>query len=284
MQTDKKNANLDASIIIASYNRYNDLKECLDRLYSLDLPDTEIMVVDDASTDGTSDLIESQYPDVCLIVNEQNMGPAVSRNRGSREARGRLLIFLDSDAVPEKDWYENLCKNDDGQTLLIGCIKDYEGERIQGGPRRITYIGKSVRCAEDMANTGASCNMAIPNNFFTELGGFDEELSEYFHFEDSDLCVRANKVGVPAKYVSDAVVRHKGDEFKRGKFIWNQEFNSTYAMLKFYRGKPLATLYFTLLNTSWALSRIIILILKGRFKDGYRILSGCISAYRRFYT
>lgn len=281
METKQTDSGLLASIIIASHNRCKDLRECLDALLANPLPDVEIIVVDDASTDDTANVLKSEYQDVTLLLNENNMGPAFARNRGAQEAHGGLLIFLDSDAVPEEGWLENLLKQEDQETLLIGCVQDYEGERIQSGPRRLTFIGKSLPCSVDTANTGASCNMAIPKNVFAELGGFDEEIPYYF--EDSYLCVRAKKAGFSAKYVTGAIVRHKGNEFKKGDAIWMQERNSTYAMLKFYNGSPLATIMFILLNTSWAMARVIILALKTRFKDSFRILSGCASAYKRFY-
>ena len=275
---------LKASVVIASYNRKDDVCECLGALplELLDANDAEVIVVDDGSTDGTVEAIGSAYPWVRVLVNVQNSGPAFSRNRGSREARGQLLVYLDSDAVPERSWLGEMVAHDDGRTVLLGCIKDYGSERVQGGPRRATFIGKSVRCGPERANTGASCNLGIPRACFDAIGGFDEEIPYYF--EDSDLCIRAGKAGYGAQYVATAVVRHKGTEVKQGKAVWQQEHNSTYAMLKAYRGKPFRTALFTVLNCSWALWRVAVLGGKLNRNDGRRILSGCLSAYARFYT
>ncbi len=274
---------LKASIVIPSYNRKADLCECLNALPldSLDSHRIEVIVVDDGSTDGTIELLRSDYPQIRLLENEQNSGPAFSRNRGTRAARGELVIYLDSDAVPSESWLDEMLKHDDGQTVLLGCIKDYAGDRIQGGPRRATFIGKSIRCRPEQANTGASCNLGIPRQCFVDIRGFDEEIPYYF--EDCDLCIRAGKAGYKATYLAEAVVRHKGTEFKKGKAVWMQEHNSTYAMLKAYRGKPLHFFLFTLLNSSWVLWRVITLALKMNLADSRRIISGCVSAYARFY-
>jgi len=273
----------EASIIIASYNRKDDLCECLDAL-TLSTPanqDVEVIVVDDGSTDGTIEAVRAAYPHVRLLVNERNCGPAVSRNRGSCAARGRLLIYLDSDAVPAPAWLDELRRHDDGHTVLLGCIRDYDGGRIQGGPRRATFIGKSLRCRPDRANTGASCNLAVSRQCFDEIGGFDEEIPYYF--EDSDLCIRARAAGYGAKYLEDAVVRHKGSERKLGKAVWMQEHNSTYAMLKRYRGHPVRTVLFTVLNGTWAWGRAATLALGMKGADSRRLLGGWVAAYARFY-
>lgn len=280
---DKRGETLRASVIIAAYNRRDDVGECLDELTGHELvPErVEVIVIDDASTDGTADLIKASYPHVRLFVNERNLGPACARNRGAREARGGLLIFLDSDAVPSSAWLEAMLAHDDGATLLTGRVTDFEGTRVQIGPRRATFLGKSLPCAPDRANTGGSGNLAIPRSVFLEIGGFDEEIP--FYFEDSFLCIRARKAGLKAKYLADAVVRHKGRGVKEGMAVWMQEHNSTYAMLKHYRGNLPAMALFLLLNTLWALLRIVTLALRMRPTDSRRIFSGCRSACARFF-
>lgn len=275
---------LNASIIVVSFNRRDDLREALAALdaETLDRNAAEILVVDDGSTDDTSEMVAAAYPHIRLLQNDSNHGPSFSRNRASREAHGKLLIYLDSDAVPASRWLERLIENDDGNTVLIGAVRDYEGDRLQSGPRRATFIGKSVRCHPSKANTGASCNLAIPKSCFDAIGGFDEELPYYF--EDSDLCIRARKAGYNARYLFDAEVRHKGSETKRGHAVWMQERNSTYAMLKAYRNKPLHLLAFTLANTSWAIARATIYMLRGNVSDAAQLIRGNVAGNRRYLS
>jgi hypothetical protein len=122
----------------------------------------------------------------------------------------------------------------------------------------------------------------VPKRCFDAIGGFDEELPYYF--EDSDLCIRAHRAGFGAKYLFDAEVRHKGNEVKRGHAAWMQERNSTYAMLKGYSGEPLRILAFALLNTSWALFRAPVFILRGNAADARAILQGHFTGYRDYFS
>lgn len=274
---------LAASIVIVTHNRCADLCEALDALplEHLEEHDAEIVVVDDASTDDTVATVERRYPHVRLLRNDTNRGPSYSRNAGSCAALGRLLLYTDSDAVPNETWLPTMIAHDDGETILIGAVRDYEGDRIQSGPRRATFIGKSVRCHPSKANTGASCNLGVPRKCFEAIGGFDEDLPYYF--EDSDFCIRARRAGFRAAYIADAEVRHKGNEFKRGRAAWMQEHNSTYAMLKAYRGQPAQLVAFTVLNSGWAAARAMAYTLRGQGEDAKNIAKGNISANRRYF-
>lgn len=271
-----------ASIIIASYNRRDDVLECLESLPPdlLRRHDAEVIVADDGSHDGTPGGVQARFPHARLLVNETNRGPSYSRNRAARAARGSLLIFIDSDVVVQDEWLTQMLHHYDGDTILIGRTVDYNGGRTQSGPRRATFLGRSLPCAPERVNTGASCNLAIPRNRFVEIGGFDEELPYYF--EDSDLCIRARKAGCRFKYLTDAVVRHKGTEFMTGRALYNHEKHCDYAMLKAYRRNPLMILLFTSGTLAWAAFRAVRFSLRGQLHDAGCILRGLVAGYRRF--
>ena len=279
----KKDGSCRASIIIPSYNRCADLCECLDALRPelLDQYGVEVIVIDDGSSDGAVERIRQGYPHVRLIANEENLGPARSRNMAGRAARGALLLFLDSDGVVEEGWLEEMLAHDDGETVLLGCAVDYEGGRVQRLPRRATFIGKSLRCPPRWANTGPSCNLGVPRARFESLGGFDEELRHYF--EDSDLCIRARKAGARFKYLANAVFRHKGADRLQGAAIHKQEHNSTYAMLKAYEGRPLLIAAFSLANGLWLFLRLFAWLMDARLEDCGRLWRGWTTAYARYW-
>jgi len=271
-----------ASVVIATHNRQRDLEECLASLAAQPLEPhaTEVIVIDDASTDGTVTELSACFPEVRWLRNETNGGPAASRNRAAGEARGDVLLFLDSDGVVTEGWLERMLAHHDGGTVLLGCAVDYDGGRVQGLPRRATFLGKSLRCAPHRANTGPSCNLGVPKAAFDAIGGFDEDIPYYF--EDSDLCIRLRKAGARFVYVEDAIFRHKGDERKKGEAIRMQEHNSVFAMLKAYRGNPLKLAAFTLANGLWLVLRLILWTLRGRVSDAARLWRGWRSAYARF--
>ena len=273
-----------AAIIIPVYNRRDDLRECLLALpeETLRTRDCEVIVVDDGSTDGAGEMVAAEFPHVRLARTEGNSGPAHARNIGSRLARGALLVYLDSDAVPEPGWLDALLAHDDGDTVLIGHTLDYHTGVVQGGPRRATFIGKSLPCRTDRANTGPSCNLAAPRRCFDAVNGFDESIPYYF--EDSFFCINARRAGFRFTYVAEAVVRHKGSAVRQGQAIRLQEHNSVYAMLGLYRRSWPKLLAFTAANGCWLAWRVLYWGLTGRIGDVRLLLDGWTGAHKRFLT
>jgi GT2 family glycosyltransferase len=90
------------SIVIATWNRRLDVLETIRSVYGQDYPRFEIIVVDNASTDGTADELRASFPDVKLICLPENRGASGGRNAGMVQARGKYILCLDSDASPEQ--------------------------------------------------------------------------------------------------------------------------------------------------------------------------------------
>ncbi len=273
-----------ATIVIPVYNRRDDLRECLLALpkEALQTRDCEVVVVDDGSTDGAAAMVAAEFPYVRLARTDGNSGPAHARNIGSRMGRGALVVYLDSDAVPEPGWLDALLARDDGETVLIGRTLDYHTGEVQGGPRRATFIGKSLPCPSDRVNTGPSCNLAAPKVCFDAVNGFDESIPYYF--EDSLFCINAWRAGFRFKYATDAVVRHKGSAVRQGQAIRLQEHNSVYAMLRLYRDSWPKLLAFSAANGCWLVWRALYWGLSGKVGDVQLLLEGWTGAYRRFLS
>jgi len=282
--TGEANAHLRASVIIATHNRRDDLAECLESVNAetAGRDDIEVLVADDASDDGTDKLLAVDFPKVRTLRLESRRYPSAARNAAAKIAHGKLLLFLDSDGVVSPGWLNAMLNADDDNTVLLGCPVDYAGGRVQGTPRRATFLGKSLHCKPEKANTGPSCNFAFPKKCFDALGGFDEELPYYF--EDSDLCIRARKAGYTFKYLPDALFRHKGNERKKGDAIRMQERNSVYAMLKAYRDSPAQRAAFTFFNGLWLVLRLTLWALQGRGADAALLLQGWREGYARYST
>lgn len=88
------------SIIVPVYNTEKYVKRCLDSINSQSFKDYEVIIINDGSTDNSSDII-SKYP--YKIINQENQGLSMARNNGVKDASGEYLIFLDSDDYIEKD-------------------------------------------------------------------------------------------------------------------------------------------------------------------------------------
>lgn len=97
------------SVIIPTWNSANTLKQCLDSVFRQSFQNFEVIVVDDGSTDDTSRVLEP-YHSRLRVIQQENRGSNVARNRGWREAKGEFLIFLDSDMTLGDDCFEKLVK------------------------------------------------------------------------------------------------------------------------------------------------------------------------------
>ena len=86
-----------STIVIPNYNGINYIQACLESLYSGTAKDLEIVVVDNASTDGSMELVRDQFPKVRLIVNEKNMGFSHAVNQGIRVSATPYVILLNND-------------------------------------------------------------------------------------------------------------------------------------------------------------------------------------------
>src|SRR5207244_7067980 len=90
------------SVVVASYNGARTLKTCLESLSQLNYSDYEIILVDDGSTDNTSE-VAKHYPAV-RYIHQPNQGLSVARNTGIAAASGEIVAFTDSDCRADPDW------------------------------------------------------------------------------------------------------------------------------------------------------------------------------------
>jgi GT2 family glycosyltransferase len=185
------------SLIIPTHNRRESLRRCLAGTMRQDYPEYEVIVVDDGSTDGTREMVETEFPQV-RYVGQPNRGPAAARNTGIRLAGGEILAFTDDDCVPPPDWLRaHLAYYQDP---LVGAVG---GPQIPVGPsyydlfQMAHYPGdfsESVRRISRISGWEglASCNLSIRREVFDRVGLFDEA---FVTGADPELTRRANRLG-----------------------------------------------------------------------------------------
>lgn len=92
------NSQIDVSIVIISWKMRDLLQSCLNTIYNFTSGITfEIIVIDNNSLDGTSEMIENEFPQIRLIKNPENRGVAPARNQGIEAAKGKYILILDAD-------------------------------------------------------------------------------------------------------------------------------------------------------------------------------------------
>jgi GT2 family glycosyltransferase len=211
------------SVIVLTYNGREWLGPCLDALNAQSqAPPFEIVLVDNASTDGSTAFVATRYPHVRLVSCEHNLGFAAGNNAGARAARGSLLAFLNNDTVASSGWLaalhrESLRRSDVAlftSRLVFLHRPDVidsagDGYLRAGGAYKHGHGLPAARHGESREVFGAcGAGFLIRRDVFEQLGGFDERF--FMVYEDVDLSYRARLMGHRCWYVADAIVRHAG--------------------------------------------------------------------------
>jgi glycosyltransferase involved in cell wall biosynthesis len=177
------------SVIIPTYNRGRIIKEAVDSVLAQDYKDFELIVVDDGSTDNTSDVL-APYGDDIRVLFQENKGVSAARNRGIAEASGRFIAFLDSDDLwlPQKLSAQVEFFNQRPDALICQTEEVWirNGIRINPKKRHQKPSGMIFKPSLELCLVSPSAVM-IQRNLLDRVGGFDETLAAC---EDYDLWLR----------------------------------------------------------------------------------------------
>lgn len=205
------------SIVIPTYNRKNDVLECLKSVCELSYPNYEIIVVDNNSNDGTSEAIKKLYPNVKLIKTDENLGVTGGRNLGGKNSSGEYILFLDHDTIIDKN----------ALSELVSVLQKYPGVGACGpiiysyfDPDKIWSAGTSINTLTGMVYFSEKKSydkimevQVLPTAFLVrkevieKIGWFDDI---YFAvYEDADLCFKIREIGYKVVCVPEAKVWHK---------------------------------------------------------------------------
>jgi GT2 family glycosyltransferase len=211
-----------ASIVIVTWNGREHLDACLHAVAAQAGIETETIVVDNGSTDGTVEFVRAAFPWVRLVALPENRGFAGGNNAGVREARGRYVALLNNDTIPDATWLRALLDGlDEAAGIALATsrivylhdpdIIDSAGDAVvRWGGAFKRHHGMRAATATESTEVFGVCGAAclMPKRVFDELEGFDEDF--FFSHEDVDLSYRARLRGYRCRYVANAVVRHHG--------------------------------------------------------------------------
>jgi len=191
------------TFMIATRNRVAELKKTLESCLAQDWPAVEILVVDDASTDGTFDQVRAQFPNVNIIRNERNQGSIPARNDILRRAKGKYIIGLDDDSRFVKlDSCRRVVERMEAEPNL-GIL----AFQIKGPEHPVTMTPEGHQHGEWHVGSFVSCGVAIRHSIFAKTGLYPEF---FFHaYEEPDLCVRAWNEGFRALQWNEIEVYHE---------------------------------------------------------------------------
>ena len=213
------------SIIIPAYNSEKTLYSCLESLEDQSLPKDyyEVIVVDDGSTDSTATIAKkfnNKY------IYQTNQGPASARNKGVKSAVGDIILFTDSDCVPDHNWIREMVKPF-SNSEVIGVKGTYKTKQKELAAKfaqaefedRYDLLQKSSTI--DMIDTYSA---AYRKDVFLNIGGFDQSFPVASN-EDTDLSYRLAASGYKLVFTQNAFVYHN-----------HPDTLIKYLKIKFWRG------------------------------------------------
>ncbi len=222
--------NLDLSIIIVSWNTRELLAQCLESVYAtVHLPTFEVLVVDNASRDGSAEMVRERFPWVRLIENRENVGFARANNQAMRVCHGEFILLLNSDTVVLPDAIEVLLNfmrryasvgacgprlvNADG-SVQVSCGKLPTFSQLMLDLTGLSRVNDSASVPvgakpRRVGGVQGAC-LLIRREAIGDVGLLDEDY--FMYTEEVDWCYRASIVGWGLCYVPAARVIHYGGQ------------------------------------------------------------------------
>ena len=222
------------TVVTPAYNERRTLPQVLEAIRAVPLR-KEILIVDDASTDGTTDFlkdeVEDRYADVRVLYQPYNQGKGAALRRGFAEARGDIVLIQDADLEYDPREYPQLLA-----PILAGKADVVYGSRFQGGPHRVLYFWHSV----------GNRFLTTLSNMFTDLNLTDMETCyKVFRREViQDIPLRQNRFGfepeVTAKIarrgwrIFEVPISYSGRSYAEGKKIgWKDGVQAIWCILRY---------------------------------------------------
>lgn len=259
------------SVVLISYNALHFLKPCLQALIPAvadDRENTEIVLVDNGSSDGTPDFIRVYYPDIRLYVLSCNKGVAYARNRGMEISSGKYILFLDADTIPNREAVKGMLAymEEHPETGLCGsrlvdpsgCVQDSckrfpafafkwnnwlmgiaEKMSFSSWKRRLTLRNEKYHYGDVSAVSVpfspdyliGACQL-IRRTVVEKVGLLDERI--FYGPEDADYCLRIRKAGWSIVYLPQYELIHHWQRITQRKVFSRLAFRHIQGLMYFY--------------------------------------------------
>jgi GT2 family glycosyltransferase len=288
---------VDLSIIIVSWNTVKLLRECLESIYGHTKGITfEVFVVDNASSDGSSDMVKESFPGVRLIENSQNAGFSKANNQAIVLSEGRHIALLNPDTLLIEDVFSKLVNyadqhdnvgaigpkllNRDGKTIQYVCARRlpslfdsvcynsglsgrFPGSRLLNRTNMTYWDHRSSRYVEVISG---AC-MVVRRKTVDGVGLMDE--NQFMYADDVDWCKRIMDAGWRVYYCSEASILHYGGESsKQARALTKlSSVKSTWYYYQKHNGRTYAYIY-ALQIALFSVCKYAVAMLPGRDADG----------------
>jgi GT2 family glycosyltransferase len=231
------------SIIILNWNGKEDTIECLESLKKITYPNYEIIVVDNGSTDGSTEFLERTYPDINIIKNEKNLGYAEGNNVGIRDAIKRgtnYLLILNNDTAVDPSFLDKLIGviESNPKIGVIGPKICYYSEPwlIQSNGEKINFwTGNTRSTGWRLRDSSIDRNLnfvdfvygaclLVKADLAERVGLFDSRF--FIYSEEMDFCMKIRQTGYKIVCIPDAKIFHK-DQVSSSKVSYLAKYYQT---------------------------------------------------------
>ncbi|HEX7579391.1 MAG TPA: glycosyltransferase family 2 protein [Thermoanaerobaculia bacterium] len=211
-----------ASVVVLNFNSGDLIGRCIECLMAQTAEDYEIVLVDNASTDGSTERMATMFAGeerLRIVRSGANRGCAGGRNFGVEHARGEIIAFVDSDAYADPGWLANVLKPfGDPRVGVVASRAILDGNPwllngLGGTLNRQGYgwdlaFGEPIEFAElpEEVLFASGNGLTARKEIFDRIGGFDEVYFNYY--EDVDFCLRARRSGYGVVPAPDATLYH----------------------------------------------------------------------------
>jgi GT2 family glycosyltransferase len=166
----------------------------------------EVIVVDNASTDGTAAMARAHG---ARVVHEPIANRSRARNRGASVATSRRYVFIDADCVADRRWLHELLAHAELAPLVAGEVR-LRTSRPPNAVERFEALWRFAQGAWVAQGWAAAANLLVHADAFEAIDGFDVAYRHYG--EDADFCLRAGRAGYDLGFCGSAVVEHDGEQ------------------------------------------------------------------------
>lgn len=188
------------TINILSYNRKDELRNTLQKVYEQSYKNIEVIVVDNASTDGSSEMVKSEFPDVILIKLDENIGIA-GWNKGFEIAKGEYVLVLDDDSYPSVDLLSAFITSDPNKETIYSLqIENLSNSFSEMDEKKFESLQNFI-----------GCGVILDRAMVLSIGGFNQLLFIYHH--EIDFTFRAIGSGFNIEYFPHGKIYHISAKF-----------------------------------------------------------------------
>lgn len=285
-------------IVTVNYNSAAFIGEFAESLRGVRYPNFRLIVVDSASSDGSTEELLRQVPEAVLLPSDENLGTAGGNNRGIAYCLDHgfdYVLLLNNDTTLTEDFLERLVASADDRTLVVPKILYYYDRRListhagdfdwRRGLFRRTFHGRPDSPAANSPReleTASFCCALVPAAAFRELGLLDERF--FMYYEETDWLRQARDRGYRLLYRPEAVVYHRESASSGGG--WTTPFKLYYAtrnriyLMRKHSSSPGAYAVFMAYFLAGRLVYLVLHLLRGRRRLARAMIRGVLDYHR----